>query len=137
MKKVFISFFVLWFVLLAGCSNTVNKGEPAVPSNSSFSVKENFYSDEKNHYSLLVIKGENMKEIDWFEWQEKNSIRNVNVISFQKLSLQQANERFKFLELEELPAYLAFDTKDIAFQTNNEEELIEFLQDNVPESWNY
>ncbi|PAV28597.1 hypothetical protein CIL05_14970 [Virgibacillus profundi] len=134
MKQVLLSFFVVGFVLLAGCSNS---NEIVFSSEASFSVEERYYSDEKDHYSLLILGDENVGKIDWFDWQEENNIRNVNTFNFAKLTPEEAKKRFKFLELEELPAYLAFDNNNIVLQTNNEEELIKFLQDKVPESWNY
>lgn len=128
MKKVFISFALLSFVLLAGCSNAV--GDEAKPP-------KDLYSDEKDHYSLLILRDKNMDEIDWFEWMHKNNIRNVDGFTSQETSLKKAKKEFEYLDLEELPTFVAFDTKGIAFQTNNKEKLINFLQSKVPESWNH
>lgn len=116
------------FLFITGCSSNVNN-ETKPP--------ETYLSDEENHYSLLIINDESMADIDWFDWKDKNKIRNVSGISQNKTTLKKAKEHFKFLELEKLPCFVAFDTKDIAYQTNNEKQLIEFLQKNVPESWNH
>ncbi|WP_174613717.1 hypothetical protein [Virgibacillus ihumii] len=129
MIKVFISCILLSLVLLAGCSN-VDKDHVKPP--------KDLFSDEKDHYSLLIIRGKNTDEIDLFDWKNKNNIRNVDgFTAVQETSLKKAEKEFEYLELEELPTFVAFDTKGIAFQTNNKEKLINFLQSKVPGSWNH
>ncbi|MFZ3579946.1 hypothetical protein [Virgibacillus sp. DJP39] len=58
MNKLLISFVVVWFILLAGCSDTVNKGEPVV--SSKVNVPESSESDDSAADSSigLSIPGE-------------------------------------------------------------------------------
>lgn len=129
MIKVFISCILCSLVLLAGCSN-VDKDHVKPP--------KDLFSNEKDHYSLLIIRGKNTGKTDWFNWMDKNNIRNVDgFTTIQETSLKQAEQQFEYLELKELPTFVAFDTKGKAFQTNNKEKLISFLQSKVPESWNH
>lgn len=120
MKKLSIVFCALITVLI-GCSNS-NEYEP-VPLHPLLSATA-------DKYSLLVVEG-NEIEGNWNEWKIKNDIKNVKTIRGED-SLEQTNERYKFLELDKSPAFVVFDTKDIVFKTYSEKELIEFLKTNNP-----
>lgn len=127
MKKVILSFFVVSSILLTGCSNAdENKVKPP----------QHLLADEENYYSLLIID-KSMAKTRWNVWKEINNVRNVKRISWSSISLKQLNKQYKFLKLEELPAFIAFDTKGVAFKTNNEKKLITFLHEKVPNSWNH
>jgi len=117
-KEILILFFVSAFLI--GCSNLSNpEPTPVHP----------FLSADKETYALLVV-GE--KSADYYRGLlDKNKILNVKKING-RTSLEDTNERYKFLELEKTLAFVLFDTKDVVYKSYSEEELIKFLEASSP-----
>ncbi|WP_064093474.1 hypothetical protein [Rossellomorea aquimaris] len=108
-------------VLIMGCSNLSDAEK--VPLHPML-------SNDKNNYSLLVIDETGTYEMG-NEWQEQNEIGNVKSVHG-RTSLEQTREEYKFLEIDNSPIFIVFNTKEAVFQTENEEKLIEFLKSNNP-----
>lgn len=96
--------------LLLGCANDEQ-------SNDEYSQ---FLAGEEGVYTLYSVAEEEEQIPPEFsrEYDHVNTIYNIG-------SLENA-----LSEIEEIPYYLVFDTEDKIYETNDREELIEFLEEN-------
>ncbi|GAA0433601.1 hypothetical protein GCM10008983_07770 [Lentibacillus halophilus] len=47
----------------------------------------------------------------------------------EKVITRMFNKQYTFIKIEELPVFIAFDTKVVAIKTNNDKKIIKFLQE--------
>lgn len=112
MKTVsYLSISLLIIVsVLAGCNNDERK------------IKQ-FYSKEPGTYTLFVIGDEEFDDVNLRKEAMADKFTTVLVYK------EEAMESFKYLNLEESPAYIIFDHEKILYKTYNYSELVSFLDE--------
>lgn len=113
MKKLgfLLSFFMLFLLGCGDDSDVESDYDPFLP-------------DEEDSYGLYIVTESEENEID-FEVLRENNINNTS-----QFSGTDSLENTQLSEIEEVPSYLVFDTEGKVFETNDKEELLEFLQEN-------
>ncbi|MEK4148187.1 hypothetical protein NST02_14085 [Robertmurraya sp. FSL W8-0741] len=107
------------FVSLTACAGNIKK-EPQHP----------LLSSDENNYSLLIVD-EAETEIGSLEWKDNYNIKNVKTVL--KLdSLEEADQSYKFLQLDRTPIFIVFDMTNVVLKTGSEQELVQFLQEHHP-----
>lgn len=70
-------------------------------------------------------------EIGSLEWKDNYNIKNVKTVL--KLdSLEEADQSYKFLQLDRTPIFIVFDMTNVVLKTGSEQELVQFLQEHHP-----
>ncbi|CAG9623759.1 hypothetical protein [Sutcliffiella rhizosphaerae] len=113
-KNIIISF--LFVLLLTGCSNLLSSAN----NKAKF---ERLLSDDEYTYSLFIASP---RELITLNILEENNITNVSRIQHEEL--QYIDKEYKFLKINRSPSFLVFDNKEMIYMTENQSDLVNFLQ---------
>jgi hypothetical protein len=113
LKKTIILIVILF--IITGCTT-----EELFPNKEKYA---NYLSDREYYYALYVVVSDRDDGVS-SELLKENGITVVK--SLQEETIPQGHSPL-FDEIEEIPYYIVFDTEYKVFETNNREELIDFL----------
>jgi len=112
MKKS-IFFLIILCLLLIGCTKTDDDSRQY----------EKFLSDKDGLYAIYIVADAN-EGIELGDETLDQALKNVKTITHDT-----DLEYSQLEEINEAPTYMVFDTKDKVYETNNKNDLLDFLTD--------
>lgn len=112
MKKS-VSFLVILCLLLVGCAKTDDDSRQY----------EKFLSNKEGLYAIYIV-ADASEGIEGDDGTLDQALQNVKTITHDT-----DLEYSQLKEIKEAPTYMVFDTKDKVYETNNKDDLLDFLTD--------